>query len=81
MKTFIAVIFLFSLSLCFAQSNLDTLFGYEDLIKEDGTKKSSSEVFAGKDLICIYFGAYWLPPCRAFTPVLKEFYEVLYYYT
>ena len=47
-----------------------------NLIKADGTKKPSSEVFAGKDFICIYFSAHWCPPCRGFTPVLKDFYEV-----
>lgn len=45
------------------------------LVKADGTKKPSSEVFAGKDFICIYFSAHWCPPCRGFTPVLKDFYE------
>ena len=47
-----------------------------NLVKADGTKKPSSEVFAGKDFICIYFSAHWCPPCRGFTPVLKDFYEV-----
>lgn len=46
------------------------------LVKADGTKKPGSEVFAGKDFICIYFSAHWCPPCRGFTPVLKDFYEV-----
>ena len=46
------------------------------LIKADGTKKPSSEVFDGKDIICIYFSAHWCPPCRGFTPILKDFYEV-----
>eukprot|EP00128_Syssomonas_multiformis_P006495 Colp12_sorted_trinity150504_noHs@21041 len=25
--------------------------------------------------VLIYFSAHWCPPCRGFTPVLKEFYE------
>merc|ERR1712061_707473 len=45
------------------------------LVKADGTKKPGSEIFAGKDFICIYFSAHWCPPCRGFTPVLKDFYE------
>ena len=47
-----------------------------DLIKADGTKKPASEVFAGKEFICIYFSGHWCPPCRGFTPVLKKFYQV-----
>jgi nucleoredoxin len=27
------------------------------------------------DLVGIYFGAHWAPPCRLFTPALAEFYE------
>ena len=27
------------------------------------------------DLIGIYFGAHWAPPCRLFTPALVEFYQ------
>ena len=47
-----------------------------NLIKADGTKKPASEVFAGKEFICIYFSGHWCPPCRGFTPILKDFYEV-----
>jgi len=27
------------------------------------------------ELIGIYFGAHWAPPCRLFTPALTEFYQ------
>ena len=27
------------------------------------------------DLVGIYFGAHWAPPCRLFTPALTEFYN------
>mmetsp|Transcript_85749 Transcript_85749/g.188279 ORF Transcript_85749/g.188279 Transcript_85749/m.188279 type:complete len:159 (+) Transcript_85749:94-570(+) len=29
------------------------------------------------DVIALYFSAHWCPPCRGFTPVLKQFYEKL----
>jgi len=31
--------------------------------------------FANKDLILYYFSAHWCPPCRGFTPILKDFYQ------
>merc|ERR1712039_667562 len=56
------------------ESNMDILKSVS-LIKADGTKKPSSEALAGKDIILIYFSAHWCPPCRGFTPILKDFYE------
>jgi len=29
------------------------------------------------DVILVYFSAHWCPPCKGFTPVLKEFYEAM----
>merc|ERR1712213_186580 len=56
------------------ETNMDILKSV-NLIKADGTKKPSSEALAGKDIILIYFSAHWCPPCRGFTPILKDFYE------
>jgi thiol-disulfide isomerase/thioredoxin len=47
-----------------------------NLCKADGTSKPASDVLEGKDLVALYFSAHWCPPCRAFTPVLKDFYGV-----
>nr|ACO15547.1 Nucleoredoxin-like protein 2 [Caligus clemensi] len=45
------------------------------LMKADGSEQPA-EVFLEKaEIICLYFSAHWCPPCRAFTPVLKDFYE------
>merc|ERR1712223_2255856 len=45
------------------------------LIKVDGSKIQASQALSEKDIVCLYFSAHWCPPCRGFTPVLKEFYE------
>jgi len=48
----------------------------KNLTKADGSSHSADAALAGKDVILIYFSAHWCPPCRGFTPVLKDFYEV-----
>ncbi|EER04610.1 thioredoxin, putative [Perkinsus marinus ATCC 50983] len=45
------------------------------LLTQDGTKVKADDVLAGKEKIALYFSAHWCPPCRKFTPILKEFYE------
>jgi nucleoredoxin len=42
-------------------------------VKQDGSKVGKDAI-AGKTL-GLYFSAHWCPPCRGFTPKLKEFYE------
>ena len=45
------------------------------LIKADGSSHQADAVLSGKKVVLIYFSAHWCPPCRGFTPVLKDFYE------
>ncbi|CAG9534187.1 unnamed protein product [Cercopithifilaria johnstoni] len=51
------------------------LFANITLKKADGTVKKGREALANKKVIALYFSAHWCPPCRQFTPVLKDFYE------
>jgi len=47
-----------------------------NLEKKDGTRATGGEVLKGK-IVALYFSAHWCPPCRQFTPVLKDFYDEL----
>ena len=49
-----------------------------ELIPENLNGKDGQVKFSPKDapFFGIYFSAHWCPPCRAFTPKLKNFYEV-----
>ena len=55
---------------------MDSLTG-QTLFKADGSSALADDVLSGKDLVLYYFSAHWCPPCRQFTPVLKEFYEIV----
>merc|ERR1711963_681314 len=55
-------------------SVMDLIKG-KSLIKADGSSQSAESALAGKEIIMFYFSAHWCPPCRGFTPMLKDFYE------
>ena len=57
-------------------SVMDLIKG-KSLMKADGSSQSAESALAGKDIIMFYFSAHWCPPCRGFTPMLKDFYEVI----
>ena len=48
----------------------------QQLLKKSGVVVDADEALQGKKIICFYFSALWCPPCKAFTPVLAEFYTV-----
>merc|ERR1712045_876354 len=48
------------------------------MLKKDGdnfVNVGVEDALSGADVIAIYFSAHWCPPCRGFTPILKDFYE------
>jgi nucleoredoxin len=55
--------------------SMDALLGSKLLTKAGGPKKATSEVMKGKDLLLLYFSASWCPPCKAFSPILVNFYN------
>uniref|UniRef100_A0A7E4W441 protein-disulfide reductase n=1 Tax=Panagrellus redivivus TaxID=6233 RepID=A0A7E4W441_PANRE len=52
---------------------MSTLFANIPL-KRKGGQVVNADALQGKT-VALYFSAHWCPPCRNFTPVLKEFYE------
>ena len=54
---------------------MDLLSGHT-LIRADGSRVAAQDALREKSLVLFYFSAHWCPPCRGFTPVLKDFYEV-----
>jgi len=57
-------------------NTMDSLAG-ATLIKADGTTAAAEAVLGDKEIILFYFSAHWCPPCRQFTPMLKDFFEEL----
>ncbi|KAK0406170.1 hypothetical protein QR680_018408 [Steinernema hermaphroditum] len=47
-----------------------------ELVLSNKTKVKASEAVKGK-IVALYFSAHWCPPCKMFTPKLKEFYDAL----
>lgn len=54
---------------------MDCLKGRK-LLTKSGKVIGADDVLRDKKLILFYFSAHWCPPCRAFTPILCEFYSV-----
>ena len=51
-----------------------TFFADKQLKSKSGLVPGA-EALGDKEVVAVYFSAHWCPPCRAFTPVLKDFYE------
>ena len=57
-----------------APFSIESLLGKKLLTKVGTTPKSTKELMKGKELMALDFSASWCPPCKAFSPVLAEFY-------
>ena len=48
----------------------------ETLLEKVGKKeKKTADLMKGKELVLLYFSAKWCGPCRAFSPLLTDFYN------
>merc|ERR1712154_12894 len=54
--------------------SVHSILSNTQLIKKDKSTVAGSEALAGKKKVLVYFSAHWCPPCRMFTPMLKEAY-------
>ena len=54
---------------------MDMLLG-QQLLRKTGEVVLADEVLKDKKIIGYYFSAHWCPPCRNFTPILSDFYNV-----
>ena len=51
------------------------LFANETLLTASGGSVPVSQALKDKRAVALYFSAHWCPPCRQFTPRLKQAYE------
>ena len=56
---------------------MDMLQGHQ-LLNGQRQVFAAQEALDEVDIICYYFSAHWCPPCRQFTPVLADFYKVIF---
>ncbi|KAG1677496.1 Nucleoredoxin-like protein 2 [Nymphon striatum] len=45
------------------------------LQRKDRSTVSADTALANKTIVALYFSAHWCPPCKRFTPILKEAYD------
>jgi nucleoredoxin len=55
--------------------SMESLLGPKLLTKVGAPAKPTTELMKDKELVLLYFSASWCPPCKAFSPVLADFYK------
>ncbi|WKX94880.1 hypothetical protein Q1695_011834 [Nippostrongylus brasiliensis] len=58
------------------EENMSDLLKGVKLEKRSGSSGNAEDVLKDK-VVGLYFSAHWCPPCRQFTPVLRDFYGEL----
>ena len=56
-------------------TGIEELLGPKLLTKVGGPAVPTSSALESSDVVLLYFSASWCPPCRAFTPLLVDFFE------
>ena len=54
-----------------------SVFKGKKLLTQSGSVVDAETALADKKVVACYFSAHWCPPCRQFTPMLKDFFEEL----
>ena len=49
----------------------------QTFVRADGSALEADSALSNKELVLLYFSANWCPPSKSFTPILKEFYDVV----
>nr|CAD2164704.1 unnamed protein product [Meloidogyne enterolobii] len=65
-----------TISLFYSKNKMSQVLAGQKIILKDESKANAEEYLNDK-VVGLYFSAMWCPPCRAFTPKLKKFYEDL----
>ena len=47
-----------------------------NLVRKSGAQVSTEHVLEATPVLAFYFSAHWCPPCRQFTPVLAQVFEL-----
>jgi len=55
---------------------MESLLGSQ-VVNQKGEKISVTSFSGSGKVVGLYFSAHWCPPCRAFTPILGDFYKAL----
>ena len=54
-----------------------SIFKGKKLLTRSGNLVDAEVALRDKKVVVCYFSAHWCPPCKQFTPMLKDFYEEL----
>jgi len=56
---------------------MEVILGPKLLTKAGKPEQDTAKLFKDKEILCLYFSASWCPPCKAFSPILGDFYNAI----